>query len=415
MPRHFRRDTCRLCGGRDLHLALPLPATPIADDYVPAERRNEAQPCFPTDLWLCLGCGHVQLLDIVDPEDIYRNYLYVTRSSPGLVEYYRRYADEVLAAEAPAPGSLVVDVGSNDGALLRAFRERGCRVQGIDPARSIAAQATAEGIPTIPEFLTPATADALVAAQGKARIVTANNIVANVDDVPAFFATVERLLAPDGVFVLESGSWGDIVENLLFDTIYHEHLSYFSLLPISRFLAGTSLHLVDVQRTPSKGGCLRYHMGFRAAGRRPSPRVAAQAALEQARGIHGVAEARRFQARVEAAGAACRQALDEAVRQGKRVVGYGASNTTTTLLYAFGIGGHHACLVDDNPLKHGRFSPGLHLPVVPSDLLQREPPDILVVNAWRFADQIIARHPGFRAGGGTWLIPMPSLRRIGDA
>lgn len=412
MPRHYRRDTCRLCGGRDLHLALPLPATPIADDYVAAERRHEPQPCFPTDLWLCLGCGHVQLLDVVDPEDIYREYLYVTRSSPGLVDYYRRYADEVLAAERPAAGALVVDIGSNDGALLRAFRERGCRVQGIDPARAIAAQASAEGIPTIPEFLTPDSARTLIAAQGRARIATANNIVANVDELAGFFATVETILAPDGTFVLETGYWGGIVDNLLFDTIYHEHLSYFSLLPMQRFLAGTALQVVDVQLTPSKGGCIRYHLGFRAAGRTPGPRVAALAAQEQARGLHGVAEAARFRQLVEAAGAACREALDRALAAGRRVVGYGASNTTTTLLYAFGLGPHHTCLVDDNPLKHGRFSPGLHLPVVPSNLLERDPPDLVVVNAWRFADQCIARHSGF---AGTWLVPMPVLRTRGGS
>jgi hypothetical protein len=411
MERIYSRDTCRLCGSRELNNFLPLAPSPVADAYIPAAKLADPQGIFPVDLCLCERCGHVQLLHIVEPEDIYVDYLYVTKSSPGLVAYYGDYAKEMADYEKPAPGSLVIDIGSNDGALLRAFKALplGLKVLGVDPAHKIAAQATAEGLPTIPEFLTPDLARRIVAEHGPARMVTANNIVANVDDLPTFFEAVRILLAPDGVFVLESGYWADIVDNMLFDTVYHEHLSYFAVLPLLRFVENTELMLVHAIHTPSKGGCLRYVFAKRAAGRKPSPELLAYEASEHARGLDTAAANKAYADIIDGLRTEIRTLLADIRAQGKTIACYGASNTTTTLFYHFGLADFMDYMVDDNPIKQGLYSPGLHLPVHPSAALYEKRPDYVFVAAWRFWRLIVERHPEYAAGGGQWIIPLPRL------
>jgi len=214
----YHRDNCRLCASRDLELVVPLGPTPIADDYVPASRLNEKQPIFPLDLYLCCACGHVQLLDVVDPNILFGNYVYVTSISTSLVEHFREYTDEVLRrANAPA-GALVIDVGSNDGSLLKFFKQRGMRVLGIDAAREIAKQATESGIETLGAFFTPDLARTIKQTHGAATIVTANNVFAHADDLGGMAEGIRELLAPDGIFVFEVSYMVDIVEKLLFDT-----------------------------------------------------------------------------------------------------------------------------------------------------------------------------------------------------
>lgn len=411
MERSFSRDTCRLCGSKDLHDFLPLAASPVADAFIPAERLDEPQGVFPMDLWLCGACGHVQLLHIVEPEDIYRDYLYVTQSSPGLVAYYADYAREMAELERPAKGALVMDIGSNDGALLRAFLglDLGLRVLGVDPARKIAQQATASGVPTIPEFLTPDLARQIRAEHGPARMVTANNIVANVDDLGPFFEAVTTLLADDGVFILESGYWADIVDNMLFDTVYHEHLSYFAILPLQRFVEGTRFQMVHAMHTPSKGGCLRYVFARRDGGRAPSPELLALAEAERARGLDTLAANEAYARVIAGLRQSTRELLAGLKAQGKSIAVYGASNTTTTLFYHYGLGEFIDYMVDDNPIKQGLFSPGLHLPVYPSQALYEKRPDYVFIAAWRFWRLIVDRHPDFAAAGGQWIIPLPRL------
>src|SRR6266851_5084769 len=190
----IRRQNCRLCDGVRLELALPIAASPIADAYVTRENLGEAQETYPLDLYLCLDCGHVQNVDVVDPEKLFRDYIYVTSSSPGLVEHYRRYADEIAARFALKPGSLAVEIGSNDGSLLRFFRNKGLKVLGIDPARRIADEATAKGVPTLPEFFTGKLGQEIRARHGPAAVIAANNVFAHADNLADIARGIRALL-----------------------------------------------------------------------------------------------------------------------------------------------------------------------------------------------------------------------------
>ncbi|MGT2440270.1 methyltransferase domain-containing protein [Bradyrhizobium betae] len=247
------RSNCRLCGSRSLELVLPIRPSAIGDAFVSGDRLQEKQDVYPLDCYLCLDCGHLQNLDVVDPEILFREYTYRTSVSLGLVEHFRNYARSVVSGLALPKDSLVVEIGSNDGSLLKAFRAEGMRVQGIDPAREIAATATREGIPTIPDFFTNAIAGQIKAANGPAALFCANNVFAHIDNLSDVVKGVRTLLAPDGAFVFEVSYIVDMIDNMVFDTIYHEHVSHHALLPLESFLNRHDMTLFDVERKETKG------------------------------------------------------------------------------------------------------------------------------------------------------------------
>jgi len=414
-PLHHRRSTCRLCDSADVTCVFQLEPTPPAEWYFPPERSHEADERFPLDLFLCRSCGHVQLFDVIDPVRLFARYMYTSASSPGLEDHFRRYADEVAAKCAPAAGSLVVDVGSNDGTLLKQFQRLGLRVLGIDPAEGIAREATAAGIPTLNAFMDATTARRVLDEWGPASLVTANNVFAHNDDLGSMAAAIASIMAPDGAFVFEVSNLLDTVEGLVFDFIYHEHLCYHSVKPMESFLRRHQLHLFDVERVASKGGSLR---GFaqRVGGPRPvSPRVAEFIAREEAAGLYDPETYHTYIARVNRLRDETLSFLRAAKAQGRTIAGYGASATVTTLLYHFQLGDLIDFIVDDNPLRHGTVSPGHHIPVFPPDALYDRKPDIVVALAWRFADQMIRRHQRYLTQGGTFVVPAPVFRTVRDA
>ena len=409
----IRRKNCRLCDGARLELALPIAASPIADAYVSTERLGEKQETYPLDLYLCLDCGHVQNVDVVDPEILFRDYIYVTSSSPGLVEHYRGYADEVTARFAVKSGSLALEIGSNDGSLLQFFKNKGLKVLGIDPARRIAEQATAKGVMTLPEFFSEKLAHGIRAQYGPAAVLAANNVFAHADNLADIVRGIRALLADDGVFVFEVSYLVDIVDRLLFDTIYHEHVSYHSIAPLKRFFERLGMQLFDVQRISSKGGSIRGFAQRLPEGKRPvAPIIGELLEIEASRGFMELEVYREFGEAIELRKAALIRVVDEVRAAGKRIAGYGASTTVTTLIWHFALTDQLEFLADDNPRKHGLFSPGCHIPVLPSDELYARRPDYVIILAWNFSDPIIKRHRRFLEAGGKFVIPLPELRIV---
>ena len=408
----YRRHGCRLCGGRDLDLVLKLAPTPLADAYVPAARLNEPQASHPLDLHLCRACGFSQLLDVVQPREIYTDYIYETISSLGLVEHFERYAAEVVRRVRPNPGSLVIDVGSNDGTLLKSFQALGMKALGIDPAREIARRATATGVETLPEFLTAKLAEQIRSQRGPAAIVTANNVIANVDDLDEIVAAIRRLLAPDGAFVFESYYLGDLIRNLVFDFIYHEHISSFSVKPVELFFRRHGMELIDVQRVPTKGGSLRYTIQLAGGPRRVSPVIDELKAEEARQGLHRPETFKAFNARIESAKQAVLTLLRRLKTEGKSFAGYGASATSTTLIYHFELGNFIEYFVDDYVAKQNLFSPGLHIPVLAPEALYERKPDYVVIFAWRYHEPIVKKNQRFLSDGGHFIVPMPEVRVI---
>jgi SAM-dependent methyltransferase len=409
---HYRRDTCRLCGSRNLRIALHYQPTPPADAYLPADQVHVVQESYPLDLYLCQDCGFSQLCDVLRADSIYVDYIYETKSSLGLVEHFRRYANSVLDRIQPPPGALVVDLGSNDGTLLRPFKERGMTVLGVDPAREIARDATASGIETLPEFFTADLSKKIRKGYGTASIVTANNIYANVDELGEFTDNIRNLLSPDGVFIFESFYLGDLVENLVFDFIYHEHLSSFSVTPLVAFFRRHGMELVDVERVPTKGGSLRYTIQLGGGPRKVSKAVTDLLAEEDRRGLGRMETFEAFSMRIETAKKELRSLLDKLKSEGKTIAGYGASATTTTLVYHFGLGDYLDYLVDEYDRKQNTLMPGLHLPVFGPEVLLKRKTDYVVIIAWRYVQPILDKNQLYRDAGGRFIVPLPKLQTI---
>ena len=407
------RATCRLCDSRSLERVLTLTPTPPANAFVPAAERAAKQATFPLDLHFCRDCGHVQLLTIVDPRVLFENYVYVSGTSPVFVKHFEEYAADVIERFGLAKGALAVDIGSNDGTLLGFFRKAGLKIQGIDPAIAIAEAATAKGIPTIAGFFTPALAARIASEQGKAAVVTANNVYAHIDDLAAVTEGVRALLAPDGVFVFEVSYLVDVVEKTLFDTIYHEHLSYHSVKPLIGFFRAHGMELIEAIRVDSHGGSLRGIAKLKDGKWPVGASVAEALALESKMGIDKPATLTRFGQDIAQRGAELNRLLRELKGQGKRVAGFGAPATATTLMYHFGIGPDVVdFIVDDSPLKQGLFSPGLHVPVLPGTAIAEKKPDYLLVLAWNFAPSIIAKNAAYRAAGGHFIVPLPRVEVV---
>ena len=407
-----RRRTCRLCDGEKLQRVLSLEKTPLANAFVPETARGKPQPLFPLDLHLCLECGHLQLLEIVRPEILFRDYVYVSGTSPVFIRHFQEYAAAAVGLAGLKPGDQVVDIGSNDGTLLRFFKEKGMRVLGIDPARKIAGKAEQKGIPTLAEFFTPALAGRLRGEGWQPALVTANNVFAHADDLTGIAEGVRRLLRPDGCFLFEVSYLLDVFQKGLFDTIYHEHLSYHAVKPLVPFFRKSGLCLTGARRVESHGGSLRGVARPETSGLTPLAEVQQRIAEEETAGLFRPESYEAFARKIAEHGATLKKLLLRLKGEGKRIVGFGAPAKATTLLYQFGLGPDLLeAVIDDSPWKQGLYTPGHQIPVVSAERLSdpKQRPDYCLILAWNFAGSIIEKHRAFRESGGHFIVPLPEL------
>ena len=405
-----RRKTCRLCGGAHLTLVLELAPTPPANAFVPKEELNKTQQCFPLDVFFCEDCAHVQLLDIVDPSVLFENYVYVSGTSPSFVAHFESYAKSVLDQFKPKPGSLVLDIGSNDGTLLRFFQKAGMKVLGIDPAKNIAEQATKNGIETMAAFFSPQIAKDIRSKYGPASVITGNNVFAHIDNLEAVVEGIRTLLAPDGVFVFEVSYLVDVFEKTLFDTIYHEHLDYHSVKPLVPFFKRLGMELIEAQRVSSHGGSLRGIAQLKGGPNKVGQSVSQAIALEEKLGLDKAQTFRQFGDNINSLKTALGKLLRELKSSGKKIAGFGAPAKATTLMYHFGIGPELIDFIaEDSPLKQGLFTPGSHVPVLPRTAIYEQKPDYVLILAWNFAEPIIKSLKPYTDAGGHLIVPIPKL------
>jgi novobiocin biosynthesis protein NovU/D-mycarose 3-C-methyltransferase len=384
---------------------LDLGTMPLANSFLSSAAEAASEPAFPLAVAACSTCGLVQLTYVVPAEVLYRDYIYVSSTSDAVRAHAAALAERLIARHGWGAGDLVAEIASNDGTVLKEFARRGVRVRGIEPARNIAALATAEGVDTVPEFFDEALGRAL-GARERAAALLARHVVAHIDHLRGLLRGVDAFLAPDGVFVLEVPYLGDLLAHREFDTIYHEHLSYFALRPLDRLCADLGFTVADVEQVSLHGGSMI--VTIRRAGAAPSPRVLAMREDEARRRFDAPAALAAFAESVGAWKARFTRLVEGLVADGARLAGYGAAAKANTLLnYCPDVARRLAYILDRSPHKHDRLTPGTHVRVRPVDHWRVDTPTHLVILAWNFKDEIVRQMAPFEEKGGRFVVPIP--------
>ena len=400
---------CRFCGADLQAMVADLGMSPPSNALVDPHREGGTEKFFPLRLYVCERCWLVQLEQFQAPAEIFSDdYAYYSSFSTTWLAHVDAFAAGAISRFGLGPDSLVVEVASNDGYLLRRFRERGIPVLGIEPARNVADAAVANGIPTVVEFLTRATGDKLLARGKSGDLVVGNNVLAHVPDLNDFVAGLAALVKPDGVLTLEFPHVLRMVERSEFDTIYHEHFSYFSLASATGVLEAHGLYVVDVDELPTHGGSLRVY----ASRTRAAPSAAVESVLHAERdaALTSIAGYASLQKKAEAVKSALVEFLTGCKYDGVRVAGYGAPAKATTLLNFCGVRTDLLeYTVDRSPHKQGKLIPGVRVPIFAPERIFETKPKYVVVLPWNLKDEIIDQLSGIRAWGGQFVVPIPSL------
>jgi len=374
------------------------------------EQLGQPEPTWPLDLAWCPDCSLVQITEAVPPEMMFRDYAYFSSFSDTMVQHAKRIADRLTGAESLNDQSLVVEVASNDGYLLQWYKKSGVPVLGVEPARNIAKVAEEQkGIRTVSEFFGRELAADLVAGGERADVIHANNVLAHVPDLNGVVAGFKTLLKPSGVVVVEAPYLGDLIQHVEFDTIYHEHLCYFSLTALDQLFRRHGLEIVDVEHLSIHGGSLRIHA--RHAGNRPVGESVRTMLAEESQWVLSEPQYRKFERKVETLRTELVSMLQQLKSENRRIAVYGASAKGSTLLNYFGIGRDTIdYVVDRSTVKQGRYTPGTQLKIHDPAKLISDQPDYCLLLTWNFADEILAQQQEYREQGGKFIIPIPHVR-----
>lgn len=407
----FTSTGCRSCGSTQLKTFLPLGETPLANRLLSAEELNQPEVRYPLTVAFCPDCKLVQLLETVPPEELFSEYLYFSSFADTVVQNAHDLVERLIPALGLNSQHLVVELASNDGYLLQFYQQHGIPVLGIDPAENIAKAAEEKGVPTLCEFFGMDVARDLTGKGYHADVIHGNNVLAHVADLNGFVGGIAELLKPDGVAVIEVPYVRDLIERLEFDTIYHEHLCYYSVTALQQLLARHGLTLADVERIPIHGGSLR--LFIRKKGAEISRNVTDLLAEEKAIGMDQFAYYANFGTRVENLKEELVSLLQEFKQNGQEVAVYGASAKGATLLNFFGIGRDLLTyVVDRSTVKQGMFTPGTHLPILAPEKLLCDLPPYTLLLVWNFADEVMAQQSAYREKGGKFILPIPEVKIV---
>ena len=405
------KASCRFCGTPLEHTFVDLGMSPLCESYLPADQLNQMEPFYPLHVHVCEKCFLVQLEAYVSPEHIFSDYAYFSSYSDSWLAHAKKYTDLMVERFGIGASSFVVELASNDGYLLQYFVEKNVPVLGIEPAVNVAEVAEKKGVPTLVKFFGRETARELVASGKQADLLLGNNVLAQVPDLNDFVAGMKILLNPTGVITMEFPHLQRLMEENQFDTIYHEHFSYFSFVTVEKIFAAHGITLFDVEELPTHGGSLRIYGRHVEDSSKP---VTARANALREREVHAgylrLETYDRFAEQVRETKRKLLEFLIRAKRDGKHIAGYGAPGKGNTLLNYCAIRSDFLdYTVDRNPYKHGRFLPGTHVPIFPPERIRETKPDFLLILPWNLKDEIIKQNAFIRDWGGKFVVPIPEV------
>lgn len=414
--RDLQRETaqrCRLCGNRLEHTFVDLGMSPLCESFLAADQLDAMEPFFPLHVQVCSNCFLVQLREYVSPEHIFSEYAYFSSYSTSWVAHAKAYCEMIKTWLDLGADSLAIELASNDGYLLQHFLPLGVPVLGVEPAANVAKAAVDKGVPTRVAFFGVALAEKLVAEDLRADLIIGNNVLAQVPDLNDFVDGMRRLLKPEGVITLEFPHLQRLVEGNQFDTIYHEHFSYFSLVTIEKLAARHGLKLIDVEELATHGGSIRVYLTHQASERQPAKTIADMLAGERDLGFLNIETYASFAERVRRTKRKLLAFLIKAKDEGKRICGYGAPGKGNTLLNYCGVGVDFLDFtVDRNPYKHGRFTPGMHIPIHDIGAIDAAQPDYVLILPWNLRDEIVRQMRHIADWGGKFIVPIPEVEVI---
>ena len=408
-----KRKNCRLCNSEKLCQCFKLEPTPPANAFVKKERLGEPQTTFPLDVYFCENCYHVQLLDIVDPKELFENYVYVSGTSPTFVNHFEEYSKFIIKNYLSGNSSFVVDIGSNDGTLLQFFKKNGCHILGVDPAKKIANNATKNGIETLPLFFDDKVSKMIQDKYRSADVITANNVFAHIDNLTGFITNVRNLLTHNGIFSFEVSYLADVIQKTLFDMTYHEHLSYHSVLSLVPFFESHDMELIEAIRVDIHGGSLRGIVQLKNGPYKVGESVKNAIKIEKELRLNKADTFQKFATGINEIKNKFQSLIIQLKQDGNTIAAYGAPAKATTLLYHFGIDSSIIdFIVDDSTLKQGLYSPGKHIPILSPEAIYQKKPNYLIILAWNFTEEILKKHAKYKNEIGHFIVPLPTLMVI---
>lgn len=400
---------CRFCLNKNLKQVIDLGDQPAANAFLSKKQLKQKEPFFPLKVNFCPKCGQLQLTHVVSPDYLFRNYVYVSSTSPVFISHFEDYSQSVYKKIKLDTNSLVIDIGSNDGILLKPFKKLGVKVLGVDPARKIAREATKNGIFTIPEYFNQQLADKIIKKWGFADVITANNVFAHVPLIDELISATKKLLKPEGVLIIEAPYLVDFLQKNLFDTIYHEHVSYLSVRPLLTLFKRFNMTVFDVEKTDSHGGSIRVFVKKNESQRKVKESVEKFVKNEKALGLDKLHTFQKFAKKIEQNRNDLNDLLKQIKSKGKSIIGYGAPAKGNTLLNYFKIGPQILdYIAEDSAYKVGLFTPGMHVPVVSPKEISKTNPDFIFILAWNFAKPIMKKLEYFKRNGCRFIVPVPS-------
>ena len=404
---------CSVCNLEDYTMILKLKDTPLEDKFVDKKNLHIEQEIYQLALNLCNNCGYVFLTHQVFPENEYDDFEYKSNTTIGLADHFDKYAKSIIERYNTPIGSLVVDLGSNDGSMLRSFKNNSMRVLGVEPARISALEANNNGIETINDYLTDTSAASILNKCGAAEIVTANYMYANIGDLLKFTKLVRSIMSDNAIFVVETGYHPEQYKVKMFDYIYHEHFSYFTVDTLSYLFDSCGLEMIDAEITSPKGGSVRVVVQQKCGNKKINPSVKDIINNEIKGKVNTYKFFDNFFSSLQIIKNNLHKLLKDITLDGKKVIGFGASHSTTTLIYHFELSDYIDYIVDDNEAKHGLYSPGLHIPVFSTNRIYVDKPNYVLLLAWQHSSVILERHSKFLSNGRRVIVPLPSVRVLG--